>query len=75
MYTLMWPICDPEMNFGVMPVGCSWIEIGTHKTCFLDAKIFVGIETKPIFDQVFLVFHQKKKKCASHEWPEVYIKD
>ena len=41
MYTLytLWVICDPEMNFEVMPVkGYARIEAATHKTCSLDAK-------------------------------------
>jgi len=33
----------------------------THKTCSLNAKLFLGIEKRPIFDQMLLVFEKKKR--------------
>jgi len=56
------------VNFGVMPVkGYARIEAdNAHKTCSLDAKLFLGIEKRPVFDQMLLVF-KKKKKWAGHE--------
>jgi len=34
----------------------------THKICFLDAKLFLRIKKRPVFDQVLLVFQRKKMR-------------
>jgi len=59
MYTLYirWVMCDPEMNFGAMLVKrYARIETVTYKTCSLEAKLFLRIEKRPEFNQVFLEF-------------------
>ena len=60
MYT-PWIICDPEVNFGVIK---RYARIGANnaQNFSLDAKVFLGIEKRPIFGQVLLVFQRKEMR-------------
>jgi len=62
MYALYipWVICDPEVNFGVMPVKGHKSRPVTPKTCSLDAKLFLVIEKRSVFDQVLSISKKEK---------------
>jgi len=45
----------------------------THKTYSLDAKLFLRIEKRLVFNQVLLVFQKKKKKQKTKNKKKKYI--
>ena len=52
---------DPEVNFGITPVkGYVQNEISNVQNLFSRCQRFLGIEKRPIFDQVLLVLQRKK---------------
>jgi len=52
------------MNFGIMPVPVKEYELRlvTHKTSFLDAKLFFKNKKEIVFDQMLLVFQKKRNE-------------
>lgn len=52
------------MNFGIMSVkGYARIEeVGNTQNLFSRCQTFLGIEKRPIFDQMFLIFQRKRMR-------------
>jgi len=69
-------LLDPEVNFGVILIKRYARIEATHKTCSLDAKLFLGIEERPILDQVTLNISYQRKEMRRHtNDTKVCIKD
>jgi len=69
------------VNFGVTAIkgyalrkNTHELRPATHKTCSLDAKLFLGIEKRPIFDQLALSISKKRNAQDTND-PKMCIKD